>query len=122
MDEVKLLQRFTKGVDEDIDLQKPPIDMAGDLVYAKNDFQVSPSSYIESEQEVFDNALYNNLDIVSNNKLFERLKDYEQEYGDSSDDFYEKWMNGEIASNPDIQEWMMIYKNILMNNNLCQAE
>ena len=69
-----------------------------------------------SAQIFFDSALYNNLDIISNNRLYEKLKDYENKFNSPSEDFYKKWVNGNEISNPDTYDWMTLYKNLIFSH------
>lgn len=88
-------------------------DIASVFYFASNDWQLSPNSnFSHNDQILFSNALYNNLDIVSNDKMFDKLKNYEQKFRLSSEDFYKKWMNGEMASSPEFYDWVAIFKGL----------
>jgi malate synthase len=65
-------------------------------------------------QASFDNALYNNLDLISNNRLYEKLKNYEQIFGYSSEEFYKKWISGEREPRGEFYDWASLYKNLLI--------
>lgn len=66
--------------------------------------------YDEEDQSLIDSILRNCQDILSNNVLFNRLKDYEAKFRSTSQDFFEKWSNGETQTNPEIHDWMAIHR------------
>ena len=113
-DELSIIQSINLGADVSINL-RPTIDIIGNFDSGENNWQSIPdSSASSSDQILFDNALYNNLDFISNNKLFERLKNYEQNFNLSSEEFYNKWKRGEIIATPETYDWIAIYKNLLI--------
>lgn len=71
------------------------------------------SAFTNEDQKLFDYALSNNLDIISNNRLFDELKKYERMFHSSSEEFYDGWMKGEKLSTPEIHRWMSIYRDLL---------
>ncbi len=42
-------------------------------------------------------------------ELAERLREYEQRYGMSSPDFYERYQRGEMGDEREIMRWAMLY-------------
>ncbi len=81
----------------------------------ENDWGVTPmSSFSDKDQTLFDKVLYNNLNTISNNKLVERLENYEREFGCSSSKFYDKWKQGDWPSGPEAHEWAILYKNLFL--------
>lgn len=113
--DLNIIQSVNQGADDSINL-KPPIDIVGNLDSGENDWQSIPdSSLSSSDLSLFDNALYNNLDFISNNKLFERLKNYEQKFNLSSEEFYRDWIEGKLEPKPEFYDWVSIYKNLLIH-------
>ena len=55
-------------------------------------------------------------DTITHNCLFETLKDYEAEFKQPSSDFYIKWKDGYIVSDPKTSEWATIYRVIYGND------
>lgn len=72
------------------------------------------SGYTESNQFVIDSTLNSNFDIISTNILFKKLKDYEKMYNEISENYYLKWIKGEVLTTPEVYNWMSIYR-ILFN-------
>lgn len=89
------------------------INKAGDFIVNTDYwYSVSPSSLTEDDQFIFNEILYNNLDLVSTDRLFDRVKDYENEFKHSSEDFFKKWISGKVDSSPEIHDWMNTYQNL----------
>lgn len=116
--EFSIVYSINNGADISINLKKPTaINIVGNLSNKGDSWQsVSISSSGVFDQGLFDSALYNNLDLISNNRLYERLKNYENKFKDTSEDFYKKWMEGKTVSTPDIYDWMNIYKSLMLNH------
>ena len=114
IDELNLFKAISKGVHPSSTKDFGDVSRLFSTVQDNKDYLRSPltSPYDDSDQKLFDSVLYNNLDIISNNKLFKRLKDYEQKYGFSSSEFYKKWVKGEISSSSEVFDWMILYKNL----------
>ncbi|XOB46320.1 MAG: hypothetical protein ACKKMV_02625 [Candidatus Nealsonbacteria bacterium] len=87
----------------------------------ESDKLLESSAYTNADRDYFDNVLYD-IDILSNNLLFNSMKDYEHEFGISSKDFFEKWKEGKAPSNLEIHEWMSIYKNLLSDDHFYGKE
>lgn len=74
------------------------------------------SEFNSIDQFIFDQILDNNFDIISSNRLFDKIKNYEHEYNTPSDIFFEKWLKGEVPPSPAIHDWMNTYKNLFQTN------
>jgi hypothetical protein len=85
-------------------------------VFSSNLDTAPLSAFTSQDQFRFDEILNNNFNIVSNSKLFERVKDYENVFKYSSDDFVKLWSRGDIKSTPAIHDWMNIYKDLYKAN------
>lgn len=114
-EDLNIIQSISEGADASINL-KPTLDIVGGFNNGVNDWRsISDSSVSNIDQINFDNALYNNLDLISNNKLFERLKNYEQCFGYSGEEFYKKWVGGELEPRHEFYDWATVYKNLLVH-------
>ncbi|HCY17745.1 TPA: hypothetical protein DHT42_00890 [Candidatus Nomurabacteria bacterium] len=115
-EDLNIIQSINQGADISIN-SKPTLDIVGSFDGGQNDWQSIPdSSFGSSDQVKFDNALYNNLDLISNNKLFERLKNYEQRFGFSSEEFYKNWIGGGLEPRQEFYDWASVYKNLLIHS------
>lgn len=114
-DELNIIQSINQGADVSINL-KPTIDIVGNFDNGENYWQSIPDSSVSGlDQALFDNALYSNLDFISNSRLFERLKNYEQNFNLSSEEFYKKWIEGKIEPRPEFYDWVSVYKSLFIH-------
>lgn len=89
------------------------INDVGDFVFSEDYWKSgSPVSLTEDDQFLFNEILYNNLDLISTDRLLDRIKNYENEFRCSSEDFFERWIRGEVESSPKIHDWMNTYQNL----------
>jgi hypothetical protein len=89
---------------------------------------VYPAQFIAPNEanslSVFESNELNNIneiivsyqDTIPHDSLFEKIKDYETEFKLSSSDFYKKWQEGIIPSDPKKSEWATIYRVIYGND------
>jgi len=116
MEELKLSDTgIDKLSDINIDFKKLPLDLGSSILFTKEDFDSSPTYYSKIYQDLFDTAIYNNLDMISNNKSFHIIKNYEEEFNESSENFYKRWIKGEINPTPKIHVWMNLYQELFRN-------
>ena len=114
-EDLNIVQSINQGADISIN-SKPTLDIIGSFDSGESDWQSIPDSSVSNHDQIrFDNALYNNLDLISNNRLFERLKNYEQSFGFSSEEFYEKWVGGGLEPRQEFYDWASVYKNLLIH-------
>lgn len=114
-EDLNIIQSINEGADDSIN-SKPTIDIVGGFNSGVSDWQsIFDSSVNNFDQVNFDNVLYNNLDLISNYRLFERLKNYEHGFGYSSDDFYKKWIEGKLEPRKEFYDWATVYKNLLIH-------
>lgn len=82
--------------------------------FGENDWYPTPNTIFRNlDRRLIDEVLYNNLDIISDYQLFERIKNYESKFNISSEKFYQRWINGDYESRPEFYDWMSIYKTYL---------
>ena len=80
------------------------------------DFGGSSSIFTTEEQNNINEIITSYQNTITHNALFEKLKNYESEFGRPSSEFYTKWKEGYIESNPKTSEWATIYRVIYGNN------
>ena len=116
MSEDNILKSINEGADISI-IPEPSIGIGGgSFNLGENDWQLAPDTiFRHSDQILSDKILYNNLDIISDYQLFERMKNYEQKFNLSSEKFYKKWIGGKIEPIPEFYDWVSIYKNLLIH-------
>ncbi|MFA6547403.1 MAG: hypothetical protein WCT11_00470 [Candidatus Magasanikbacteria bacterium] len=111
MENYNLLNTINEGADESI--YAMPQNIGGSFNFGDNDWQLLPfTAFSNSDQILADSVLYNNLDVISDNKLFDRMKNYESKFNIDSDSFFDKWNKGEIPVTPETYDWISIYKNL----------
>ena len=68
------------------------------------------SIFTTEDQSKINGFITSYQDTITHNGLFETLKDYEVEFKQPSSDFYAKWKDGHILSDPKTSEWATIYR------------
>ena len=68
------------------------------------------------DQNKIDKFITSYQDTITHSGLFEILKNYEVEFKQSSSEFYAKWKDGAIVSDPKTSEWATIYRVIYGND------
>jgi len=90
----------------------------GFLSPTNNWFSATVSGIDNLYQEIYDQALFNNLNLISNNIGLQKLKDYELEFKKTSAEFYSLWNNGDININQKTYDWAGTYKNLILQNSI----
>jgi hypothetical protein len=109
---INYLKNINAGIDDVFASNKRAYQFISDNSCFSSDSIATSSTFSNNDQSKIDAALFN-VDIISNNLAFQKIKDKEHKYKTSSSEFFKKWMNGEIASSPEIIDWMNSYQNLL---------
>lgn len=95
---------------------QPPLPFLSPLQFMGTGGLDNLSILTTEDQNKINRFITSYQDTITHGGLFEKLKNYEIEFKQSSSDFYTKWKDGHIVSDPKTSEWATIYRVIYGNN------
>ncbi len=80
--------------------------------------QGSISGFVCDQQKEQDSLISTYFDIVTQNRLFEKIQEYEDENKIRSDEFYERWTRGAMPKDSENYDWARFHRNLFGNSEL----
>lgn len=70
------------------------------------------SSFTRDDRDNVNHLILTYFDVITQDNIFIQIKNYEDKFKITSDEFYEKWKKGLISREPETNEWASLYRNI----------
>lgn len=70
------------------------------------------SSFTYEDRDNINYLILRYFDIITQDNIFIKIKNYEDKFKITSDEFYEKWKKGLVSGVPETNEWASLHRNM----------